>query len=66
VDANIPNPFPVGVEASYFCTNESLAVNGILYNMCDEQGIYLTPPPTCEVGKSLKILQVFKIFFHTL
>jgi len=47
----IPDPLPVGTVVAYICLDPNRAVNGITSNMCDTNGMYIMPAPTCDLGK---------------
>ena len=49
--ATVPNPLAVGTVVAYTCPDANRERNGIASNMCDMNGMYTTPAPTCELGK---------------
>ena len=53
--ATVPDPLAVGTVVAYSCTDASRELNGIQNNMCDMNGMYTTPAPTCDLGKLISI-----------
>ena len=49
--ATVPAVLAVGTVVAYFCTSANRAVNGIQSNMCDTNGMYNMPAPTCDISK---------------
>ena len=49
--ATVPAVLAVGTFVAYSCTDANRAVNGIQSNMCDMNGMYIMPAPTCDISK---------------
>ena len=54
--ATIPATLPVGTAVTYSCSGANLAISGIQSNMCDMNGMYTMPAPSCQLGKNIYIL----------
>ena len=48
--ATVPATLPVGTVVAYMCTDNNRVRNGIASNMCDMNGMYTLPAPTCALG----------------
>ena len=53
--ATVPAVLPVGTVVAYSCNDANRAVRGITSNMCNMNGMYTTPAPTCDLSKLISI-----------
>ena len=54
--ATVPATLSVGTVVAYSCSDINRELNGITSNMCDMNGMYITPAPTCDLGKLISII----------
>ena len=54
--ATVTAPLAVGTVVAYSCTGANRELNGIQSNMCDMNGMYTMPAPTCDLGKLISIM----------
>ena len=53
--ATVPPTLPVGTAVTYSCTGANRELNGITSNMCDMNGMYTMPGPSCQLGNNIYI-----------